>query len=232
MTAAPPTRGGRGQRQAGPTDGGSAALALRIGAVPYEDRQTVSWLPAGVMLPMDSLAFATAYRRLIASPPEGTPGLTRDAQQSIVCSAAEQAAAACGFSALADTPDSLRTFAAVHGSVLADAQRQHGRGGGGDSRSRYDPARSSGGARSLDERTQLRVALQLLLTAPLLGRRSALALAPFDGTDEHGEAERKAALEQLAQRCAAEGELGLLCSDPSGGSLSFAPLRAIDLNAH
>ena len=194
-------------------------------------------LPANVLAPLDAVSLLSGYRKLIASPPEGM-SLSREASQSVVCTAAEQAAAIGGFAALADAPDSLSTFVSVYATSLQDAERRGGGGGRGGS-GRFDPARPdnsrNSGGRGLDEGAQLRVLRQILLAAPLLGRGSATAraLAPFDGSERRHADERRSALEQLGQRCSADEALNLLCSDASasGGAFSFAPLRAIDLNA-
>ena len=62
----------------------------------------------------------------------------------------------------------------------------------------------------------------------MIGKRRAPSLPPFDGIDSRDAADRREALDELAQRCTADGALSMLCSD--AGGVSFAPLRAIDMN--
>ena len=80
--------------------------------------------------------------------------------------------------------------------------------------------------------SQLRVLKEILLFAPLLGRSR--TLPPYDGLEKKHADDRRDALEQMANRCSADGALQLLCSDAavSGGAFAFAPLRAVDLNAN
>ena len=208
---------------------------MRIGAPQYEERSFAGLMPSGALAPTDALNLLTSYRKLLTTPPEGTPGLAREAMQSAVGTAAELAAAAAGFSALADAPDALATFAALFASSLQEAERRSGGGGGGGG-GRYDPARpQQRGGGGLDERETLRTLKELLLFAPMLGLgTSARALPPYDGTEARHADDRRAALDQMRRRCEADGALQLLCSDASavGGAFAFAPLRAVDLNSY
>jgi hypothetical protein len=226
------SRGGRGSSSGGASEN---TLTVRIGSLSYEERDMAAMLPSAVVAPLDAINLLTSYRRLAASPPEGAPNLGRDATMSVVCTAAEQAAVSAGFAALSDSPDSLTMFAGLYATSLADAERRGGGGRSGGS-SRFDPARSNNSSRNsnrgLDEPEQLRVLKEILLFAPLLGRQPR-ALPPYDATDSRHADERRQALEQLSNRCAADGALQLLCSDASaiGGAFAFAPLRAVDLNS-
>jgi hypothetical protein len=183
--------GARGGRKGGGRADETPTLSVRVHALASEERAIADMLPSKVVLPLDAANFAVAYRKLIASPPEGSAS-GRDMQMSVVCTAAEQAVAASGFAAVADQPDSLAAFATVYASSVAEAERQAGRGGGG--RGGFDPARpqqrSSGG---LDDAGTLRVLKDILLAAPVLGRHASLTMPPYDGvTAEHAEDRRVA----------------------------------------
>ena len=122
----------------------------------------------------------------------------------------EQAAAASGFIALADAPDTLSTLASIYAKVL---ERRGSR----------------------DEASELRELLKLLLGAPSLGRDmhaggGFLTLAPYDGRDEQDADARAAALDNFARRCTVDEPLAMLCTEDE--DVSFAPLRAIDLNVN
>ena len=82
---------------------------------------------------------------------------------------------------------------------------------------------------------ELRELLKLLLVAPSLGRDvhaggGFLTLAPYDGRDEQDADARAAALDNFARRCAVDEPLAMLCTEDE--DVSFAPLRAIDLNVN
>ena len=154
------SRGGRSNRVAPGGGGGGATMSVRIGSLQYEERTPASYLPQGVVVPIDALQLVSSYRKLIASPPEGEKSLTRDAQMNVVCSAGEQIAASAGFAALADAPDSLSTWSRLYATSLEDAERRGGRDSRGGGGGRFDPARpnqgSRGGGGRLDEREQVR----------------------------------------------------------------------------
>ena len=147
-------------------------MSVRIGSLQYEERTPASYLPQGVVVPIDALQLVSSYRKLIASPPEGEKSLTRDAQMNVVCTAGEQIAASAGFAALADAPDSLSTWSRLYATSLEDAERRGGRDSRGGGGGRFDPARpnqgSRGGGGRLDEREQVRGRAQQHSTRPTL----------------------------------------------------------------